>query len=123
MSTPNPDERRPFADPADGIGYPLDPPISSHDAESAALAPTGPDASGTASTPATFGTPEAAPGSHVHVPEPLPRAGLSRAKIMAITPILATVAFFICGNVFGGWAWAWIFFLAVPLAGILTKDD
>ncbi len=39
------------------------------------------------------------------------------AGLMAGVPILATILFFVCGFAFDGWAWSWVFFLLVPLAG------
>ena len=118
MSTPKPDPA-PFDGPPEGIGYPLDPPTSINDAGSGAA----PSAAGV--TPA-YGSPETSPvrpdPQALH-PTPLPRQGLSRAKIMAITPLLATIAFFVCGFAFRGWAWAWVFWLSVPIMGILTRDD
>lgn len=119
MSTQRPNDPAPFDGPADGIGYPLDPPTSTSDAGPTGT--TGP--AGTAAPVApTYGTPAESP--EVLVPTPLPsRGGLSRSKIMAATPILATIGFFVCGFAFNGWAWAWVFWLAVPLVGILTSDD
>lgn len=118
MSTPKPDPA-PFDGPQEGIGYPLDPPMSTNDAGSGVA----PSAAG--ATPA-YGSPETAPARpdpQVLQPTPMPRSGLSRAKIMAITPLLATIAFFVCGFAFDGWAWSWIFWLSIPIMGILTRDD
>lgn len=111
MSTPPPQGPRPFEGPDEGIGYPLDvplqPPTSTHDAGS-----------------------EVAPSSSANAPVSLPppahlpvRRGVSRQQVMALTPILATIAFFVCGFAFGGWAWAWLFWLAVPVVGIITRDE
>ena len=41
------------------------------------------------------------------------------ATIMAFMPFLALGLFFIGGFVWGGWAWAWLFFLLIPVAGIV----
>ena len=40
------------------------------------------------------------------------------ATIMAFVPFLALGLFFIGGFVWGGWAWSWLFFLIIPIAGI-----
>jgi hypothetical protein len=41
------------------------------------------------------------------------------ATIMAFVPFVALGLFFIGGFVWGGWAWAWLFFLLIPIAGII----
>ncbi|QEO14265.1 DUF1707 domain-containing protein [Agromyces intestinalis] len=41
------------------------------------------------------------------------------ATIMAFVPFLALGLFFIAGFAWGGWAWSWLFFLLVPIAGVI----
>ena len=41
------------------------------------------------------------------------------ATIMAFVPFLALGLFFIAGFVWNGWAWGWLFFLLIPVLGIL----
>jgi hypothetical protein len=44
---------------------------------------------------------------------------MGRQKLVAATPILATVTFFVLGfTVHGAWAWAWLVFFAIPLVAI-----
>lgn len=47
------------------------------------------------------------------------RGGLSPQTTTALqisAPTVATIAFFVCGFAFDGWAWAWLFWLLTPLA-------
>jgi hypothetical protein len=46
-----------------------------------------------------------------------PLGGSVGIAIVAIVPVLALVAFLLIGLLAGGWGWAWIFFLAIPVAG------
>ncbi|UOE43648.1 DUF1707 SHOCT-like domain-containing protein [Agromyces larvae] len=41
------------------------------------------------------------------------------ATIMAFVPFLALGLFFIAGFAWDGWAWSWLFFLLVPVAGVI----
>ncbi|QAY72403.1 DUF1707 domain-containing protein [Agromyces protaetiae] len=41
------------------------------------------------------------------------------ATIMAFVPFLALGLFFIAGFAWGGWAWSWLFFLLIPIAGVV----
>ncbi|WP_127792048.1 DUF1707 domain-containing protein [Agromyces sp. LHK192] len=41
------------------------------------------------------------------------------ATIMAFMPFLALGLFFIAGFAWDGWAWAWLFFLLIPITGIV----
>jgi hypothetical protein len=41
------------------------------------------------------------------------------ASIMAFMPFVALGLFFISGFVWNGWAWGWLFFLLIPVAGII----
>lgn len=38
---------------------------------------------------------------------------------MALVPFLAVALFLVFGFA-GGWAWSWLFFLLVPIAGIIV---
>jgi hypothetical protein len=38
---------------------------------------------------------------------------------MAFMPFVALGLFFISGFVWNGWAWGWLFFLLIPVAGII----
>ncbi len=40
---------------------------------------------------------------------------LLAARVMAVSGGVALLLFFVCGFVFGGWAWAWLFFLVPGL--------
>ncbi|MGN6127892.1 MAG: DUF1707 SHOCT-like domain-containing protein [Humibacter sp.] len=41
------------------------------------------------------------------------------ATIMSLVPFLALGLFFIAGFVWDGWAWGWLFFLMIPIAGAI----
>lgn len=41
------------------------------------------------------------------------------ATIMAFMPFLALGLFFLAGFVWDGWAWSWLFFLLIPVAGVI----
>ncbi|QDZ14901.1 DUF1707 SHOCT-like domain-containing protein [Humibacter ginsenosidimutans] len=41
------------------------------------------------------------------------------ATVMAFMPFIALGLFFISGFVWDGWAWGWLFFLLIPIAGII----
>lgn len=63
------------------------------------------------------------PGSASSV-ERRPSTGTSRVEhSLAITGPSALLAFFICGFLFHGWAWAWIFFLLPPLGITLNRKE
>lgn len=98
----------------ESIGYPLDPPLSASDA---------PGGTSSYGTPA-YGAPTPAAGvPAASVPPARSGGGLSKGQILAITPIVATILFFLCGFLFGGWVWSWLFFLAVPIVGIVVNGD
>ena len=40
------------------------------------------------------------------------------SKIVALTPFVATIVFFIIGFGFNGWAWGWIAYLLIPVTAI-----
>ena len=40
-------------------------------------------------------------------------------KIVAVSPFIATICFFITGFYFDGWVFGWLFFLMIPMLGIL----
>ncbi|MWB97969.1 DUF1707 SHOCT-like domain-containing protein [Agromyces seonyuensis] len=44
--------------------------------------------------------------------------GAVGATIMALVPFVALALFFLVGWA-GGWGWSWVFFLLVPIAGII----
>lgn len=46
----------------------------------------------------------------------------ARSTIMRVTPLVATVAFFAFGLT-GGFRWSWLFFLAVPIVGVILNMD
>lgn len=46
----------------------------------------------------------------------------ARSAIMRVTPLVATVAFFTFGFL-GGFRWSWMFFLAVPIVGVILNMD
>jgi hypothetical protein len=41
------------------------------------------------------------------------------ATIMALVPFLAVALFLLFGFTLGAWAWSWVFFLIIPVAGII----
>ncbi|NNC11799.1 DUF1707 domain-containing protein [Planctomonas sp. JC2975] len=45
--------------------------------------------------------------------------GAVGATIMAFIPFLSLGLFFIAGFAWNGWAWGWLFFLLIPLCGIV----
>lgn len=58
------------------------------------------------------------PVPQVPAPHSPPRSSgnqLLAARLMAVSGGVALCLFFICGFLFGGWAWAWIFFLVPGL--------
>ena len=76
--------------------------------------------------PATFAPPAssmaAAPGSYSS-PPPVERGGGALggavgATIMALMPFIALALFFLVGFA-GGWTWSWLFFLLIPVAGLI----
>lgn len=122
------------SEPSDSIGYPL-PPTSDADAGAETPGPQQPvsqqpSAYGTPPAGMPFGTPpEGAPGaptepSFTTTPAPAPRSGgLSKQQIRTLTPLLATILFFVCGFALDGWAWSWIFFLLVPVVMVVTSTS
>jgi MFS family permease len=46
-----------------------------------------------------------------------PLGGSIGVTVVAVVPVLALIAFLLVGFLAGGWAWAWVFFLAAPIAG------
>lgn len=46
-----------------------------------------------------------------------PLGGSVGVAIVAIVPIIAVALFLLIGFLAGGWGWAWVFFLAIPVAG------
>jgi hypothetical protein len=54
-------------------------------------------------------------------PNPLarkkPLGGSVGVAIVSIVPVIALALFLLFGFLTGGWAWAWVFFLAIPVAG------
>ncbi|MCU0105235.1 DUF1700 domain-containing protein [Acholeplasma vituli] len=40
-------------------------------------------------------------------------------KVVAVSPFIATICFFISGFYFDGWVFGWLFFLMIPMLGIL----
>lgn len=48
-----------------------------------------------------------------------PLGGRNGVAVASITPIIALVLFLIFGFL-GGWAWSWVFFLAIPIVGLIV---
>ncbi|MBF4459047.1 MULTISPECIES: hypothetical protein [unclassified Pseudoclavibacter] len=49
-----------------------------------------------------------------------PLGGRTGVAIVAIVPLLALAAFLLIGFIAGGWGWAWVFFLAIPISAIIV---
>lgn len=49
-----------------------------------------------------------------------PLGGRTGVAIVSLVPFVALILFLIFGFTMGGWAWAWIFFIAVPIAGVIV---
>ncbi|MDO9395019.1 MAG: DUF1707 domain-containing protein [Herbiconiux sp.] len=49
-----------------------------------------------------------------------PLGGRAGIVVVSIMPFVALALFFLCAYAFDGWAWAWIFFLLIPLAGSIV---
>ncbi|PPF44798.1 hypothetical protein C5B85_08615 [Pseudoclavibacter sp. AY1F1] len=49
-----------------------------------------------------------------------PLGGRTGVAIVAIVPLLALAAFLLIGLLAGGWGWAWVFFLAIPISAIIV---
>jgi hypothetical protein len=49
-----------------------------------------------------------------------PLGGRTGVAIVSIVPFIALILFLIFGFAMNGWAWSWIFFIAIPIAGILV---
>ena len=48
-----------------------------------------------------------------------PLGGRTGVAIVSIVPFIALALFLIFG-LMGGWAWSWLFWLLVPIAGVLV---
>lgn len=48
-----------------------------------------------------------------------PLGGRTGVAIVSIVPLVALALFLILGFA-GGWSWSWVFFLAVPISGIVV---
>ncbi|MGA1836599.1 DUF1707 domain-containing protein [Herbiconiux sp. 11R-BC] len=82
-----------------------------------------------AAPPAAFAVPPSASSAYgpgVGAPgrdsysRPRPLGGATGVVIVSVTPIIALLLFLFFGFVFpGGFAWSWIFWLAVPIVGII----
>ena len=48
-----------------------------------------------------------------------PLGGRVGVAIVSIVPIVALILFLVFGFL-GGWAWSWIFFLTIPIAGYIV---
>ncbi len=46
-----------------------------------------------------------------------PLGGSVGIAIVAIVPLVALALFLLFGFLVGGWAWSWVFFLTIPVAG------
>jgi uncharacterized membrane protein len=44
-------------------------------------------------------------------------------KIVALSPFIATIAFFLLGFLFNAWHPGWLVFLGIPIAGVLFEND
>jgi hypothetical protein len=49
-----------------------------------------------------------------------PLGGRAGIVVVSLTPFVALALFFIFGYAVGGWSWSWIFFLLIPLSGIIV---
>jgi MFS family permease len=49
-----------------------------------------------------------------------PLGGRTGVAIVSVVPLVALVVFLLIGFLADGWGWAWVFFLAVPIAAILV---
>ena len=49
-----------------------------------------------------------------------PLGGRTGVAIVSVVPLVAIALFLICGFALGGWSWAWVFFIAIPIAAILV---
>jgi hypothetical protein len=48
-----------------------------------------------------------------------PLGGRTGVAIASLVPLLALLLFFVFGLT-GGWSWSWVFFLAIPIAGVIV---
>lgn len=48
-----------------------------------------------------------------------PLGGRTGVAIASIVPLIALALFFIFGFS-GGWSWSWVFFLLIPISGIVV---
>jgi hypothetical protein len=48
-----------------------------------------------------------------------PLGGRTGVAIASITPLVALALFFIFGFT-GGWSWSWVFFLLIPIVGLIV---
>ena len=44
----------------------------------------------------------------------------ARVAVVSVVPLVALTLFLLFGFLTGGWGWAWVFFLAIPIAGIVV---
>jgi hypothetical protein len=49
-----------------------------------------------------------------------PLGGKVGVVIVSVTPFVALALFLLFGALGGGWGWAWIFFLLIPVAGVIV---
>lgn len=49
-----------------------------------------------------------------------PLGGRTGVAIVSIVPIVAAILFLVLGFTLGAWGWAWVFFLAIPIAGYIV---
>jgi hypothetical protein len=104
----------PAAAPAPGYGGPGYP----------AAGPGYPAAGGGPGYPGGYGAPGYGAGYGADYPEsarPAPLGGAAGVAALSVTPFIALGLFLACGFLIpGGFAWSWIFWLFVPIVGIVV---
>ncbi len=83
-----------------------------------ALSPASSPASPPAPSPAPAGAPSGPP-AYVDATGRTPLGGRVGTTVVALSPFLALALFFVIGAL-GGWSFAWIVFLLVPIAGTVV---
>ena len=116
------------AEPGQSAGNPLLAPPAPFSGEAGSQQPYPPQgqqgfapAPGYGQAPGYGGGPGQGYGGYPTGPREPVRGGTPGSWIVAVMPFIALALFFICGNFLpGGYAWSWIFFLAIPAAAIIV---
>lgn len=67
------------------------------------------------------GVPRTDRPQHDTFSRPRPLGGAAGVVIVSLTPIVVLIVFLLCGFFApGGFAWSWVFWLAVPIVGIIV---